>query len=850
MPAPLFSGNVVIPGMLNGAIVQWRVESLVLGDFTGDNRLDMVMGDSFGKMIFYRGRANWWEFDPPVLTQILPPLPGNYRRIPALTAADFNEDGNLDLALGDHHWTDFPPSIQRIHVMLGNGNGTFQSQTLWGPDTLGVFQLKPADFDGDGKLDLLYGSLEGPGILWGLGNGSFSGHTSVPGGVGRFDVGDIDVDGDSDLVIGAPQAAILRNNGSGVFTPEPLTSAGPGLNLGHTFGELNGDNWPDIVFASPGPEVVYVRLNDGTGQFLPPVGYPLTSLPGQTQTSSVPLIADLDGDGRAEVVIGRKNDTDTCYATAFFDQLLVFHNTGNGSLEPPVLYHIEGMAVALGHEHADVANLSQPGTPLLAAPDLSGDGRRDIVAANFFGTTLMLNDGQGGFTSAHGVPMGPSFAGACGNSEGAAFNYVLPGHVNNDGRVDLVSVRQTNPYREFMIMLQDAQGAFTTLFDIPFPAGLDANNEAALADVDRDGNLDIAVPWGNLTVPGDEVGIAQGNGDGTFQPWTTHHSVGKVPTHVAAADLNADTWPDLAVATNYGPTYPASLDGGGVTVLLNNTSGGFPQAVRYECGGETKQTAVADLDGDSDPDLGVIIETPSGARGARILLNDGNGSFTLLPAFYNFNQWGTARVAFADVNGDASPDMLMTIFYQQVNSNSGGIIVALNNGNASFQQVGHLSAFRNYDTQTAKVADLDGDGKADVVIACPSFGSLDIHRGHGDGTFEPVISYPGAGRRLVGGAGVILADFDNDGRLDMGSPGGCSPDSDSYTHLGFGIVLNRTCPACYPDCNKSQTLTVADFTCFQTKFVAGDPYADCNQSGTLTVADFTCFQTKFVQGCP
>jgi hypothetical protein len=57
-------------------------------------------------------------------------------------------------------------------------------------------------------------------------------------------------------------------------------------------------------------------------------------------------------------------------------------------------------------------------------------------------------------------------------------------------------------------------------------------------------------------------------------------------------------------------------------------------------------------------------------------------------------------------------------------------------------------------------------------------------------------------------------------------------------------------PPCYPDCNASGTLTVADFGCYQTKFVIGDPYADCNQSGTLTVADFGCFQTKFVVGCP
>ncbi|MFM9996197.1 MAG: hypothetical protein ACKVU4_10390 [Phycisphaerales bacterium] len=57
-------------------------------------------------------------------------------------------------------------------------------------------------------------------------------------------------------------------------------------------------------------------------------------------------------------------------------------------------------------------------------------------------------------------------------------------------------------------------------------------------------------------------------------------------------------------------------------------------------------------------------------------------------------------------------------------------------------------------------------------------------------------------------------------------------------------------PPCYPDCNNSGNLTVADFGCFQGKYVLGDLYADCNASGTLTVADFGCFQGKYVIGCP
>ncbi|MFM9995901.1 MAG: S8 family serine peptidase [Phycisphaerales bacterium] len=66
----------------------------------------------------------------------------------------------------------------------------------------------------------------------------------------------------------------------------------------------------------------------------------------------------------------------------------------------------------------------------------------------------------------------------------------------------------------------------------------------------------------------------------------------------------------------------------------------------------------------------------------------------------------------------------------------------------------------------------------------------------------------------------------------------------------FRITTFSCTNICYPDCNASGNLTVADFGCFQGKYVLGDPYADCNNSGTLTVADFGCYQGRYVLGCP
>jgi hypothetical protein len=68
--------------------------------------------------------------------------------------------------------------------------------------------------------------------------------------------------------------------------------------------------------------------------------------------------------------------------------------------------------------------------------------------------------------------------------------------------------------------------------------------------------------------------------------------------------------------------------------------------------------------------------------------------------------------------------------------------------------------------------------------------------------------------------------------------------------------INLVGPAeCYANCDGSTVepiLNVADFTCFLSKFAAGDPYANCDGSTTepiLNVADFTCFLTKFAAGC-
>jgi hypothetical protein len=69
-----------------------------------------------------------------------------------------------------------------------------------------------------------------------------------------------------------------------------------------------------------------------------------------------------------------------------------------------------------------------------------------------------------------------------------------------------------------------------------------------------------------------------------------------------------------------------------------------------------------------------------------------------------------------------------------------------------------------------------------------------------------------------------------------------------HRHAVMWVGPNAT-SACRWDCNADGALTVADFGCFQSRFILGDWAADCNRDCRLTTQDFGCFQAGFVDGC-
>jgi hypothetical protein len=140
--------------------------------------------------------------------------------------------------------------------------------------------------------------------------------------------------------------------------------------------------------------------------------------------------------------------------------------------------------------------------------------------------------------------------------------------------------------------------------------------------------------------------------------------------------------------------------------------------------------------------------------GGGILLGSAGGTFAA-PANSNAGSVPGLGVAVADVNRDGKLDVISADFQ------AGKVHLWLGNGDGSFQNVADFTAGTG--PSAVAVADFNGDGKLDLAVANYVSGNVSILLGNGNGTFQTAVNYPAAG----GAASIAIADFDGDGKLDI-----------------------------------------------------------------------------------
>lgn len=308
---------------------------------------------------------------------------------------------------------------------------------------------------------------------------------------------------------------------------------------------------------------------------------------------------------------------------------------------------------------------------------------------------------------------------------------------------------------------------------VPYSAGPYRTYSVVLADVNGDGASDM------LVATGGGVGVLLGNGDGTFQDVVTYGSGGYLGANsVAVADVNGDGKADLLVASECANSSSAN---GLVGVLLGNGDGTFQAAVTYDAGGlYTYSVAVADLNGDGKPDVAVTnycdtIDCSGNGTGngsVDVLLGNGDGTFQTA-VNYGTGMYGADSVAIADVNGDGKLDLLVAnycvAFTMDECESYGSVGVLLGNGDGTFQTAMTYNS-GGIGAQSVAVADVNGDGKLDLVIANlldPAYpygiGVAAVLLGSGDGTFPTAVTYVLDGPPQS----AVLADVNGDGKLDI-----------------------------------------------------------------------------------
>ena len=610
---------------------------LRLADFNGDGRPDVVClaalsGKNAGELSYVTvlfndgagGLVNRHDYSV-----------GENANSGGVDVGDYDGDGHLDFAVAS--------LMTGVHVYRNTGNGTF---VLWAHFAVSLTptHIASADFNGDGRLDLVLGNTDAAQIYLNNGAGFTAGVflDNFPDSVQGIATGDFDNDGKPDFAVTGRSLSVYRNLGGGTSFAKTAYLAGENQ-VGIKTADMDGDGNLDITVSNYLANSVSVYSNDGTGHFPDKREWGVGMAPNSHG------IGDVNGDGKKDIVAAASQLSQTT--------VNVVLNAGNRNYLARRDYGMLGAANGVGfadfnhdgyRDVVSVAYVSNADGPFVfygkpdgtlqdgvqiedwgnniptdvAVGDFNGDGWPDFVTSIFSpGNSIRVSMNQGDGTFFPSV-----IYEAGGNPSGVGV-----GDLNGDGKLDIVNSNGSQNDNTISIFIGNGNGTFQP--QVVVPVGF-RPGDVLLADFDQNGRSEVVVThYGSNAIyyfKPNAAGVL-----GTPQII----DIGSTQGNAVAADFDNDGWLDIMVGA------------GNAVLLRNNQSGGFlpplntPVPAGFIAAGDWDQDGLMDVVGtDGVLDL------------ALVGWNHGGGNFTYVSSLQA--GFETGRAGAADLNGDGFPEIV------------------------------------------------------------------------------------------------------------------------------------------------------------------------------------------------